>query len=128
VTMYRADWAADLGFTEPPKNADEVKELLVGFTKGDHRGKAKGDTWGLATLGNGVSRAMQMFRVPNGWRLNDDGTLTNVIETDEYEAAVAWLVELWQAGGFHPDAATLPTLDSQDLFMNGRIGLMPAGI
>lgn len=128
VTMYRADWAADLGFTEPPRNADEVKELLVGFTKGDHRGKAKGDTWGLATLGNGVSWAMQMFRVPNGWRLNDDGTLTNVIETDEYEAAVAWLVELWQAGGFHPDAATLPTLDSQDLFMNGRIGLMPAGI
>ncbi|GAB3748457.1 extracellular solute-binding protein [Microlunatus parietis] len=128
VTMYRADWAADLGLAEPPKNAEEVKELLVGFTKGDHRGKSKGDCWGLATLGNGVSWAMEMFRVPNDWRLNDDGTLTNVIETDEYEAAINWLVELWKAGAFHPDAATLPTLDSQDLFMSGRIGLMPAGI
>ncbi len=128
VTMYRADWAADLGLPEPPKNADEVKELLVGFTKGDHRGKSADKTWGLATLGNGVVWAHQMFRVPNDWRLEDDGTLINSIETDEYEAALVWLVDLWKAGAWHPDAATLPVLDSQELFMNGRIGLMPAGI
>jgi putative aldouronate transport system substrate-binding protein len=125
--MYRTDWASDLGFTEPPKNAEEVKELLAAYTKGSHRGKRKGDTWGLATLDHGLILAVQMFRVPNDWR-ETDGKLTNEIETDEYEAALAWLVELWKAGAFHPDAATLPVLDGQDLFMNGRIGLMPAGI
>lgn len=121
VTMYRTDWASDLGFTEAPKNADEVKELLAAYTKGSQR-------WGLGMLDSGISWAVQMFRVPNGWRVEDDGGLTNEIETDEYEAAVAWLVELWKAGAFHPDAATLPALDAQDLFMSGRIGLMPAGI
>jgi putative aldouronate transport system substrate-binding protein len=120
--MYRTDWASDLGFTEPPKNAEEVKELLAAYS-----GRQKGKAWGLARLDHGVILAVQMFRVPNDWR-EDKGKLTNEIETDEYEAALAWLVELWKAGAFHPDAATLPVLDGQDMFMNGRIGLMPAGI
>jgi putative aldouronate transport system substrate-binding protein len=127
VTMYRTDWASDLGLTKPPANAEEVKQLLAAFTKGSHRGKAKGDTWGVATLFSGIAWAQQMFRVPNGWR-EDGGKLTHKIETDEYEAAIAWLVELWKAGAFHPDAATLPVLDAQQLFMNGRIGFMPAGV
>lgn len=126
--MYRTDWASDLGFTDPPQNADEVKELLAAYTKGSHRGKKDGRTWGLARLDHGVILATQMFRVPNDWRADDNGKLTHEIETDEYEAAVAWLVDLWKAGAFHPDAATYPVLDAQDLFMSGRIGLMPAGI
>lgn len=128
VTMYRRDWATELGYTEPPRDAQEVMELLAEFTRGNHSGKQSGDTWGLATLGHGIGLAHQMFRVPNEWRVEDDGSLTNEIETDEFEAATEYLVELWQSGAFHPDAATLPVLDAQNIYQNGRIGLLPAGV
>lgn len=128
TTMYRSDWAKDLGFTEPPKDAKEVAELLSAFTKGKHRGKKKGDTWGLAMIDHGMVWATQMFRTPNDWRLEDDGSLTNEIETDEYEAAVEWTAKLWKSGAFHPDAATMSALDAQSMYQSGKIGLLPAGI
>lgn len=128
TTMYRSDWASDLGFTEPPKDAKEVTDLLSQFTKGDHRGKKQGDTWGLATIDHGMVWATQMHRTPNNWRLEDDGSLTNEIETDEYEAAVEWAAALWKAGAFHPDAATMPVLDAQSMWQSGKIGLLPAGM
>jgi len=122
--VYRRDWAQDLGFTDPPKNADEFKELLSGYGKGKHRGRGKGATWAIGTLYEGVTAVNQMFRVPNGWRLAADGTLTNELETDEFEAAMKYLAELWQAGAFHPDAASLPTLQGESMFKAGQLGML----
>lgn len=127
VTMYRKDWATELGHPEPPKNADEMLEMLVAFNKGKHRNNRKQETWGLASLGHGIGLAHQMFRVPNEWRLQADGSLVHEIETDEYEAATEYLVRLWKSGAFHPDAATLPVLDAQSMYQDGRFGLLPAG-
>src|SRR5690606_13986699 len=126
-TMYRKDWATELGHPEPAKNADEMLEMLVAFNKGKHRNNRKQETWGLASLSHGIGLAHQMFRVPNEWRLQADGSLVHEIETDEYDAATEYLVRLWKSGAFHPDAATLPVLDAQSMYQDGRFGLLPAG-
>lgn len=127
-SVYRRDWAQDLGYPDPPKNADELKELLAGFSKGKHRGRAKGDTWGMGQLDEGITAANQMFGVPNGWRLADDGTLTNEIETDEFEAATSYLNQLWTGGAFHPDAASLPALRGESMFKSGQLGFLVASL
>lgn len=35
-----------------------------------------------------------MFRAPNNWRLNSDGTLQKDFETDEYKAALEFTNKL----------------------------------
>src|SRR5699024_8835391 len=106
-TYYRKDFADALGVEITDK--DSLKEFLVGVSKDDPDGNGKDDTFGLAPFG-GTWDAMllnQVFRVPYGWRLNDDGSLTNAIETDEYKQTLAFARELYEAGAYHPDAANL---------------------
>lgn len=98
--LYRHDWAEQVGFTEPPADAAEMRELLTEFTR-----IRPGETFALARVaGTEADFVNQMFRVPNRWRNNGDGTLTYYIETDEFEAAMEYLVTLYQDGVFHPEA------------------------
>jgi putative aldouronate transport system substrate-binding protein len=79
-----------------------------------------GGTWNAFMLN-------QMFNVPYGWRLNDDGTLTNAIETEEYRQALAFARELNEAGAYHPDSANLTVEQSVDLMRSGRTGMAQNG-
>lgn len=98
--LYRHDWAEQLGFTEPPADAAEFRELLTAFTS-----IRPGETFALARVaGTEADFVHQMFRVPNRWRNNGDGTLTYYTETDEFEAAMEYLVTLHDDGVFHPEA------------------------
>ena len=101
MLMYRRDWAQKLGVPQP-KNADEVYRLLIGMFKGDPDGNGKADTWGLSVSppNNLLFPFLQsMFRVPNGWRLQD-GKLTNAIETDEFKQSLAFAKRLWDGGAY----------------------------
>lgn len=120
VALYRADWAATLGFPEPPADAAEYLELMTAFSKGNPRGS--GQSWGAAVLDAGFVR--QMFRVPNEWRLEDDGTLTHYIESDEYRAALEFHIEEFGAGVYHPDATMGGDTYTRaiDLLQSGQVG------
>lgn len=123
VDVYRADWAEKLGYPEPPKNADEVLALFTAFSKGNPAGSTQ--TWGVAAFDLLLTTFVSnMFRVPNRWRLNKDGTFTSSIETDEYEAALTYMNKMWKAGVFHPDALLYQTQTDKipDLFTAGRTG------
>src|SRR5699024_9448493 len=54
---------------------------------------------------------------------NDDGSLTNAIETDEYKQTLAFARELYEAGAYHPDAANLTVEQSVDLMDAGQTGM-----
>ncbi|MDN5725329.1 MAG: extracellular solute-binding protein [Propionibacteriales bacterium] len=112
--LYRRDWAAEIGLTRQPKDADEFKTLMTEISK--TRGR-----YGLGGFSGGVSGFVNaMFRVPNNWR-DEGGKLINHIETDEYEQALGYLRELWQGGAFHPDALPLAEQGAKDreLFESG---------
>ena len=94
------------------------------MTKSDPDGNGKPDTWALG--GQGADWSMPfirgMFRVPNGWRQNADGTLTNQIETDEFKQAIAFARKLSEAGVYHPDAATMNKTQATQALIAGKIG------
>lgn len=121
VGLYRADWARKLGFSEAPKDSAEYLEMMTAFSKGDPRGGT--NSWGAALLD--VSFVRQMFRVPNEWRLNDDGTLTYYLETDEYEEALKFHISEWKAGVYHPNATAGGDNYSKsvEFFDSGQTGL-----
>ena len=125
IGFYRSDWAAKLGIT--PKDPDSLKALLTGFTTGDPNGNGNPDTWGSGRFENGWkawdnASMSQMFRVPFNWRLNDDGSLTYQIETDEYRQFLQYQTDLFAAGAFFPDAAGMSFSDAQNAFIAGKTG------
>lgn len=126
VATYRADWAEQAGITAPPKNADELLAMWKAFATGKNR-------WAIGALDATITEfSCMMYRVPNQWRLGDDGKFTHMVETDEYEQAIGFLNGAWRDRIFHPDALLLAN-DSQksiDAYVNGQVGFKrwsPAG-
>jgi putative aldouronate transport system substrate-binding protein len=129
--VFRQDWAEKAGIPRPA-DAEDFFRLMVSFTEGDPDGNGQADTWGLADQGAMSSYALgwlqQMFRVPNGWRRNADGSLTHAIETEEFGQAIAFARRLFEAGVFHPDAGTMTNAQANDAFSAGRLGAFPDGL
>ena len=123
-TYYRRDWGNALGF---PTLTDSkvVHDMLVAMSKNDPDGNGNADTYGLAPFGGGWGGFIinQMFRVPYLWRLNDDGTLTRDLETDEYRQALEYMAQLYADGAYHPDTATLNVTQAEELMLGGRVGM-----
>jgi putative aldouronate transport system substrate-binding protein len=104
---------------------------MVAFAKNDPDGNGTTDSYGLGSNGSSafsVSAFLHMFRVPNTWRKNADGTLTHMIETDEYKQAVTFMKKLYDAGGFHPDIASITTQQSRDGMIGSKLGAYNDGI
>lgn len=120
--MFRRDWAEAAGMPAPA-TAEDLFQLMGQFTTGDPDGNQRRDTWGLgARLPFSLVFIEQMFRVPNQWRLNDDDTFTNRIESEEFAEAIAYARRLWDAGTYHPDTPTMTTQDAKDAFVAGAVG------
>lgn len=121
--MYRKDWAQKLG-VDNPKNAAEVMRMFVAFAKEDPTGTGK-KTYGLDNLHQSVWNSM--FRAPNNWRLNKDGSFTKDLETEEWKAATSFARELWQKGAFYPDAVTITLNQEESLLTSGVTGFFIQG-
>ncbi|WP_156253936.1 extracellular solute-binding protein [Pseudactinotalea terrae] len=122
VTMYRQDWAEAIGFPDPPTDADEVKELLVAFSENSPPGQDGVKGYGFSSFDQGVDYCQQLFHVPNNWAVSDDGQFTHKVETEEYEQALVYGRELWEAGVWHPDAPTHTGEEYEDIWLGGRGG------
>ncbi|HZR38807.1 MAG TPA: extracellular solute-binding protein [Ktedonobacteraceae bacterium] len=120
VLIFRYDWLKKLG-ASLPKNADDFYRLMVAFTKQNlNGGNSKTKTWGLGRLTETFKFIQQMFRVPNNWRLESDGSLTSYFATDEYKEALAYLIKLYNAGIFHPNALTQNTVQAKNGLIAGQ--------
>lgn len=124
LTFYRQDWADALGLSEP-SNAGEQFAFLQAFREQDPDRNGAQDTWAMGVWW--AHFINPMFRVPNQWRLNDDGTLTHQVETEEYRLAVQFQRREWESGMIHPDAPTISQAEFTDLFLGGQTGLMSEG-
>lgn len=67
-----------------------------------------------------------MFNVPNYWK-EENGKFTYYIETEEFKESVAYTKSLWDAGVFHPTAASASTAQASNLFMSGKCILTENG-
>lgn len=121
---YRRDWAEENGYPDPPTNAEEFKEIIASFSKMGVDGR-----YGLSDApGTAMATTNAMFHVPYEWRY-ENGSLTHHTETDEYEASLQFMTELWKAGAFHPDALALSSNTGKALSMipAGTVGLASLG-
>jgi putative aldouronate transport system substrate-binding protein len=124
--FYRTDWAETVGID--PSDPEQLRQMLAAFSNGDPDGDGSANTWGQGRFNSGWwvfdnRISQQAFRAPNNWRLNDDGTMTYVIETDEYRQAIEYQIQMFQDGSYHPDAASMTFSDSQNAFIAGDVGL-----
>ncbi len=124
--IWRKDWAEKFG-NPNPKNADEFADLMTKFTKGDPNGTGKQDSYAIHTIQQfafGLSFFSNMFRVPNLWRKNPDGTLTAYLETEEFKNTLAYQKRLYDLGIFHPDTATGNRTQRKDYITSGKVGII----
>lgn len=125
IWVYRKDWAQKLG-VDNPKNANDLKKMFIAFAQGDPNHNGQKNTWAFGVVDSSIWN--DVFRVPNQWRLNKDGSLTKDIETEEYKAALDFAVQLWKGGAYHPDALTNTYNQNYPLIQSGHIGFQNSAI
>jgi putative aldouronate transport system substrate-binding protein len=127
---YRGDWLSTAGLTAPA-NAAEFLNMINVFTTEDPDGNGQNDTYGTSFERlDAVSQRFihSMFRVGaegNGWIVNDDGSFTNAIETEEFRAALEYAREIWASGSCHPDSLTQTSNEVREQLMAGTAGSGP---
>lgn len=120
---FRGDWATKLGY--PPsqiKTTQDFQTVVNAITSKDPDGDGKQDTWGLTDIQWTIPYFLYMFRVPNNWRLNSNGTLTKDIETPEYKQALSFMRTLFKQGVFDPDAPNMTVAEHYSAFEGGKTG------
>lgn len=125
---FRTDWSNTV-LGGKPTNSTELHDLLVAISNEDPDGNGSADTWGMAQYSGDwdMSLIYPMFRAPNTWRVNDDGTFTHQVETEEYRMAIEFITRLNADGGYHPDSAAMGFEEALNLFNSGRTSLHADG-
>lgn len=129
VAFMRQDWVDVLG-SDPTASRDDVHNYLVGVSTEDPDGNGNArDTWGFAPYGGNWNNFIlnQIFKVPYGWQLNDDGTLVAAHETDEYQQALEMAMQLFADGAYHPDSATIDVAMATEMVQAGQVGMATNG-
>ncbi|MFC0672396.1 sugar ABC transporter substrate-binding protein [Brachybacterium hainanense] len=81
-----------------------------------------GKRWALEPfLPNAFHMFSQWHGVPNGYRVNEDRTLTANFQTEEYLETLEYAQKVFKAGAFYPD---LNLAEGAQYFANGSIGAM----
>ncbi len=120
---YRGDWADKLGIAEP-KTVDDVYNMLKAFTFDDPDGNGANDTYGLEVNGSylgWMDVIMTWFGCGYQW-VEKDGNLVPVHETEEYKAALDWILKLTQEGIIRPDWASVGTDGWGEATQKGQTG------
>jgi len=124
--LYRQDLfaAAGVNSCKDIKNADDFLTLLKDLT---NPGK---DRYALAGSAGSYSTPtfMQIFGVPNGWRVDGGGKLTADFETDEYKAALEFMVKVVKAGCFYPGSQGWTKAKMENAVQSGKAALIYDGL
>lgn len=125
AAFIRQDWLDALGM-EMPTTTDELKAMIEAFAFQDPDGNGQNDTVGFS-LGQrsgmlGWEQFMWPFEIPNGWRLEADGTLIHRDLTEGMKASLAYLAEVYATGAINPDFPTLNRNNYNDEMASGLSG------
>jgi putative aldouronate transport system substrate-binding protein len=99
-----SQWDANIGKDTQPKNADDLKRMMVALSK-PQDGHYAIATAGASTTGDGfnVLWFSALFGSPNVWRLESSGKLVRDFETPELKETVSFIKDLFNAGVYHPN-------------------------
>src|SRR5919201_4981637 len=121
-------WDKEIGADYNPKNADDLKRVLLQLNR------PRDNRWAIGNVGTatgtteflfGLQTYAAAFGAPNVWKVDSSGKLVRDRETEEYKAAVAYLRDLMAAGVFPLDVASMP--NSRDGLVAGKFVLSVEG-
>ncbi|WP_157063270.1 extracellular solute-binding protein [Luteipulveratus mongoliensis] len=119
VLYLRDDRVKAAGADPNPTSIAEFEQLCKALSDPGKKRWALANpdsVWNAATI-------YPLFGVPNGWRLNPDGSLTKDYETEEWQEAVAFMAKTWKAGYWHPNSPTMSDADGDTFFENGSVAM-----
>lgn len=107
------------------KSADDFFDILKQLTRpSENKYALAGNSEGAGYVNTPI---YQIFGVPNVWRL-DGGKLTYRAETDEYAAAIEYLVKLQKAGVYYPGSIGWTKAKMSDAFNSGKVAMIYDGL
>lgn len=98
----RYDWLRNLNL-EVPTTMDELKEVLIAFTKNDPDQNGKDDTWGTSYGGIYSGISSNFAAVWNEWYIAEDGTAEWGIMTDRMAPYLQFVADLITDGAMNPE-------------------------
>lgn len=125
-TNIRTDWLEKVG-KEIPVTLDEFTEVMRAFTFEDPDGDGVDDTYGFS--GNrGYYSLTNLFgafgaRPDQAYFLNEDGTVTTNVISEDYKAALAYVRDIYAEGLVDPEIFTATYEQSQEKVVRGEFGL-----
>jgi putative aldouronate transport system substrate-binding protein len=117
--------------TSQPKTPDDYKKLMTDLTKPQQ------NQYGIISQGGyqysydmntGNGWYPSMFGAPNLWAVDGSGKFTHIWETDAYKQALAFTVDLFKAGVFHPDTASFNVVTAAQAFLGRQGTLVVTGL
>jgi len=114
-----------------PKTPDEYKKAMVELTKPQQ------NLWGILSQGGyqysydmntGNGWYPSMFGAPNLWAVDANGKFTHTWETDGYKQALAFAVDLFKAGVYHPDTHQLNVQTATQAFQGRKGAFVVTGL
>jgi putative aldouronate transport system substrate-binding protein len=102
-----------------PKTTDDYKRVMVQLTKPQQNQYGSLTQAGYQysyDMNTGNGWYPSMFGAPNLWSVDSAGKFTHIWETDAYKQALAFSVDLFKAGIFHPDSPNLNVVTAATSF------------
>ncbi|MFD6175880.1 MULTISPECIES: type 2 periplasmic-binding domain-containing protein [unclassified Isoptericola] len=114
--MYtKTDLFEKAGVSEEPGSIEEFVAAAAAVTD------AKA---GVYAFGGPITDyLLQAYGVPNKWVKNSDGSFTSFYEHENFVTAVEKAAEMYKAGYFHPDSATLEKTQRDSMFRSSKIAM-----
>lgn len=110
--VIRKDAMNEIGMTEAPQNADELREMLVEFAKIGNLGGRQ--VWGVGALDSSIFEPIHNLGPTYQAK---DGDVVTKYDLPEFEQHLEYMADLWANKVFHPDA--LGQVDPE-LFAQGQ--------
>lgn len=111
VLYGRGDLLSEKGITDSPSSYEDFVDICTELTA------PSANTWALSYLP--IDYIRQMYGVPNGWELKDDGTLVSAYEHPGQKEALEAGRAMVEAGLVNPDAFSAQWQEYKTWFANG---------
>ena len=70
---------------------------------------------------------LSMFGAPNNWSIDSSGKFVKDIESEQFEAALGFVRDLYASGVYWPDPVPLNSVVLKTNYLGGRIGIISTG-
>lgn len=128
LIVMRQDWLENLGLSYPT-TLEEMKEVLVAFTKNDPDGNGQDDTYGFTSEKPGGNTPFDWVFYAYGrkyadYALDENDQVIPVFEDPSFIPGMTYIKELWDLKVIDPELMLNDMAKKEEKFYQGKSGSM----